>query len=84
MSLIIDDEDTCELVHELAGLTGESPADAVDAAVRERLVGVRQLQGVGLTDRLLEIGADAARRLPDQSRGVEHTDGLYDERGLPG
>jgi antitoxin VapB len=82
--LIIDDEGTCELVQELAGLTGESQVDAIDAAVRERLARVRRLQGVGLADRLLEIGADAARRLTDGSCAVEHADMLYGADGLPG
>jgi antitoxin VapB len=83
MSLNIKNEQTHELVRELAQLTGESQTAAVDIAVRERLTRVRRLRGAGLADRLLAIGADAAHRLPDELRTADHGDILYDEDGLP-
>lgn len=83
MSLNIKNEHTHGLVRELARLTGESQTTAVDVAVRERLARVRRLRGAGLADRLLAIGADAAHRLPEDLRTVDHGDLLYDENGLP-
>ncbi|MEV0286131.1 MULTISPECIES: type II toxin-antitoxin system VapB family antitoxin [unclassified Kribbella] len=83
MSLNIKNEDTHQLVRELARLTGQSQTAAVDTAVRERLARVRRLRGAGLADRLLAIGADTAHRLPDSLRTAEHGDLLYDESGLP-
>ncbi|MER7243717.1 type II toxin-antitoxin system VapB family antitoxin [Kribbella sp. NPDC000426] len=82
MSLNIKNEQTHELVRELAQLTGESQTAAVDIAVRERLTRVRRLRGAGLADRLLAIGADTAHRLPDGLRTADHSDLLYDD-GLP-
>ncbi|WP_405056411.1 type II toxin-antitoxin system VapB family antitoxin [Kribbella sp. NBC_01505] len=83
MSLNIKNENTHEIVRELARLTGESQTAAVDTAVRERLARVRRLRGAGLADRLLAIGADAAHRMSDEALAVEHGDLLYDENGLP-
>jgi antitoxin VapB len=83
MSLNIKNEQTHELVRELAHLTGESQTAAVDTAVRERLTRVRRLRGAGLAHRLLAIGADTAPRLPDELRTADHGDLLYDEGGLP-
>ncbi|MGW1346217.1 type II toxin-antitoxin system VapB family antitoxin [Kribbella sp. NPDC002412] len=83
MSLNIKNEDTHQLVRELARLTGQSQTAAVDTAVRERLARVRRLRGAGLADRLLAIGADTAHRLPESLRTAEHGDLLYDESGLP-
>lgn len=83
MGLNIKNEDTHELVRELARLTGETQTTAVTAAVRERLERVRHLRGAGLADRLLAIGADTARRLPETLRTADHGDLLYDVNGLP-
>lgn len=83
MGLNIKNEDTHRLVQELARLTGETQTAAVTAAVRERLDRVRHLRSAGLADRLLAIGADTARRLPEPLRTVDHGAMLYDEDGLP-
>ena len=83
MSLNIKNEQTHDLVRELAQLTGESQTAAVDTAVRERLIRVRRLRGAGLAHRLLAIGADAAHRLPEELRTADHGDLLYGEDGLP-
>ena len=74
---------TQKLVRELAALTGETTAEAVTSAVRERLARVRRARQSGLADRLLEIGRDCARRLKKSFRPVDHGKLLYDRRGLP-
>jgi antitoxin VapB len=83
MSLNIKNQETYQLAEELAKLTGESLTKAVTEAVRERLVRVRRDQGVRLSDRLLRIGRDCAKRLREPYRSTDHGDLLYDERGLP-
>jgi len=83
VSLNIKNRETYQLAEELAKLTGESLTKAVTEAVRERLVRVRRDQGVGLSDRLLRIGRDCAKRLREPYRSADHGDLLYDERGLP-
>jgi antitoxin VapB len=83
MSLNIKNEQTHQLVQELAALTGESQTTAVTIAVRERLDRVRHLRGAGLADRLLAIGRDTAPRLLEPYRSAAHGDILYDDRGLP-
>jgi antitoxin VapB len=83
MSLNIKNEETYELVRELAALTGETQTTAVTVAVRERLEKVRHVREAGLADRLLAIGRDTAPRLREPSRTADHGDLLYDERGLP-
>ena len=83
MSLNIKNAETYQLVQELAALTGETQTRAVTVAVRERLERVRHLHEVGLADRLLAIGRDAAPRLHEPFRTADHGDLLYDERGLP-
>jgi len=83
MSLNIKDEETHQLVRELARLTGESQTNAVKAAIRERLDRLHAVQRPSLADRLLAIGRDTAPRLREPFRSVEHGELLYDERGLP-
>ncbi|HUJ05383.1 MAG TPA: type II toxin-antitoxin system VapB family antitoxin [Streptosporangiaceae bacterium] len=83
MSLNIKNAKTHALVQELAALTGETQTTAITIAVRERLERVRRLREAGLADRLLAIGADAARRLREPYLSADHGDLLYDERGLP-
>jgi len=83
MSLNIKNEDTYQLVQELARVTGESQTAAVTTAVRERLDRLRRVREAGLADRLLAIGADTAGRLPEWLRSADHGQMLYDERGLP-
>jgi antitoxin VapB len=83
MSLNIKSEDTHRLVQELARLTGETQTAAVTTAVRERLERISQERKAGLADRLLAIGRDVARRLPEPLRTADHGDLLYDEAGLP-
>ncbi|MEY9107464.1 antitoxin VapB [Bradyrhizobium yuanmingense] len=83
MSLNIKNPEAHELATELAQRTGETLTAAVTNAVRERLERVRREQGAGLSDRLLKIGQDCAKRLKEPYRSADHGDLLYDERGLP-
>ena len=83
MSLNIKNPEAHELATELAQRTGESLTAAVTNAVRERLERVRREQGTHLSDRLLKIGEDCAKRLKEPYRSADHGDLLYDERGLP-
>jgi antitoxin VapB len=83
MGLNIKNPETHRLAQELARRTGESMTAAVTTAVRERLDRVRLEQGVSLSDRLLAIGQDCAKRMKEPFRSADHDELLYDERGLP-
>lgn len=83
MALNLKNEQTEKLVQELSELTGESLTAAVTEAVRERLERVRAERGTGLADRLTQIGRDCAAHLKEPFRSADHSDLLYDEKGLP-
>ena len=83
MSLNIKNKEAHRLAQQLAKLTGESMAEAVTKAVRERLERARREPGVALSDRLLEIGKDCAAHLKEPFRSIDHGHLLYDEKGLP-
>ncbi len=82
MSLTITDEETCRLAAELVELTGETPDDAIAAALRESLRRARIV--AERAEALVEIGKQTAELL--RGSGLTSTnigDFLYDERGLP-
>jgi antitoxin VapB len=83
MGLNIKNEETHQLIQELARLTGETQTAAVTTAVRERLERLRHHNSAGLKNRLLAIGHDTAPRLAEPFRSADHGDLLYDENGLP-
>ncbi|MFY9845791.1 MAG: type II toxin-antitoxin system VapB family antitoxin [Terriglobales bacterium] len=85
MSLNIKNKDAHKLAQQLARLTGESLTEAVTEAVRERLKSVqnKDKHAAKLSERLLEIGQDCAKRLKEPFRSADHGDLLYDEKGLP-
>ena len=83
MGLNIKNPETHRLAEELAKRTGESMSAAVTIALRERLDRVRREQGTRLSERLLAIGKDCAKRLKEPFRSADHDEFLYDERGLP-
>ena len=83
MSLNIKNKEAHRLAQQLAKLTGESMAEAVTKAVRERLERARRERGVALSDRLLAIGKDCAAHLKEPFRSIDHGHLLYDEKGLP-
>ena len=84
MSLHIESEETCRLADELSRITGETMADAINLALQERLARERRQHNV--EERLRRIHAVAKRcaALPHGgSPPVDHSELLYDERGLP-
>jgi antitoxin VapB len=83
MALNIKNQDTHKLVKELASLTGESMAEAVTKAVRERLDRLRRNRDAGLAARLLQIGRNCAVRIKESAPSGNHGDLLYDDQGLP-
>ena len=84
MAMNIKNEQTHRLARELAELTGETVTAAVTEALRERLERIRRERGgTSLSERLLAIGKDAASRMREPYRSIDHAELLYDERGLP-
>jgi antitoxin VapB len=83
MSLNLKSEEAHRLTRQLAALTGESMTEAVTTAVRERLQRVQKPRAGRLSDRLVQIGKDCARRLKKPYRTIDHAELLYDEKGLP-
>ena len=84
MSINIKNEETCQLASELAQLTGETMTGAITVALKERLERERsQRSAEARVQRLLAIGKRCAGMLGDGPSAVEHSDFLYDERGLP-
>jgi antitoxin VapB len=83
MGLNIKNEEAHKLAQALAELTGESLTCAVIEALRERLARVRRERGVSLSQQLLALGEDCAKRLQEPFRSLDHGELLYDENGLP-
>ncbi|KZS55869.1 antitoxin [Mycobacterium kansasii] len=80
MALNIKDASVHEAVRQIATITGESQAQAVATAVKERLA---RLQRDDLAARLLAIGHKTASRMNPETKRLDHAAMLYDERGLP-
>jgi antitoxin VapB len=80
MSLNIKDPETHRLAKQLAEATGETMTEAVRVALRERL---SRFERVGMAERLLAIGADAASRMSEEFLTDNPDAWLYDEVGLP-
>lgn len=83
MSLNIKNDEAHRLAKELASVTGETLTKAVAESIRERLERLRREERAGLADRLMAIGRDCAKRLPEPYRTADHGDLLYGEDGLP-
>ncbi|MDQ2759644.1 MAG: type II toxin-antitoxin system VapB family antitoxin [Actinomycetota bacterium] len=83
MGMNIKNPETHRLARELAELTGESLSTAVTVAVRERRDRVVARRTGSMSEQMLELGRDCARRLPDAVRAVDHGELLYNENGLP-
>jgi len=83
MSLNIKNPHTHALAKELAALTGENVTAAVTLAIEERLQRIRRRGEKRLSERLMDIGKDAAEHFREPYRSMGHGDFLYDERGLP-
>jgi antitoxin VapB len=84
MSLNVKDEETVQLVHELAKLTRENLTTAIKVAVKERIERQRPKRKAGLAERLMEIARETAPLMNDGRTSKELMDELYDpETGLP-
>ena len=85
MSLNIKDQETHELVKELAAMKKTSLTSAVKEAVRETLEReqFQRSRKPGLAARLMEISRETAPLMNDGRTTKELFDELYDERGLP-
>jgi len=87
MSLSIKDEETNQLMRELAALRGVSLVTAVTQAVGEKLErekAQRDAERKGLAAWLLEISRETAPLMDDGRTCKEMFDELYDEKtGLP-
>ena len=81
MSLSIENEDSSRLASELAELTGETKAEAVTVAIKERLERERDIQK--RLQAMRAISKRFAESLRDGPSAVEHGAYLYDKRGLP-
>lgn len=85
MSLTITNEETCRLAQELAEMTGASPDDAIDTALRLAVEQERVSQSLirrRMTDAgcsLAEIESAIKRRLTHE----EVDEWMYDEYGAP-
>ncbi len=83
MGMNIKDPEAHRLAQELAAMTGETLTRAVTESVRERLTRLQGEKRGDLAARLLAIGEDCARRLPEPYRSTDHADLLYGDDGLP-
>lgn len=79
--LHIDNEEICQLVRELAELTGKRIDQIVLDALRIELA--CQQQRKTHIDELMAIGIQCAAHLDNPGLAVEHGDMLYDESGMP-
>ena len=80
MALNIKDDAVHAAVKRITQITGESQAQAVAAAVNERLA---RLERDELAGRLLAIGHKTASRMNADAKVLDHGALLYDDRGLP-
>jgi antitoxin VapB len=82
MGMNIKSEETHRRAKELARITGETIAEAVDRAVIERLERLRRRRNrKALAARLLKIGEQCSRLPMLDNRSADEM--LYDEYGLP-
>jgi antitoxin VapB len=82
MGMNIKSDETHRRAKELARITGETIAEAVDRAVSERLERLRrQRNRKALVAKLLKLGDQCSRLPVMDKRSADEM--LYDERGLP-
>ena len=82
MGMNIKSEETHRRAKELAQITGETIAEAVDRAVTERLERLRRRRNrKALAARLLKIGEQCSRLPVLDDRSPDEM--LYDKHGLP-
>jgi antitoxin VapB len=83
MGMNIKNEEAHKLAQELAAITGESITATVTNSLRERIERLRANPAGNLSERIIQIGADCAKRLKVPSRKLDHGKLLYGEDGLP-
>ena len=81
----MEDSEVLRLAGELVEATGESLADGIRQALRERLLPIRRNRSTRATAaELIEIGKHCAVNLKQQiNDSVDHTSILFDDRGAP-
>jgi antitoxin VapB len=82
MALSIDSEEAGRLARALAAETGETPTEAVEAALRERLDREHAKHGASMRVRLARLAADVAAMRVADDRTPDAIIG-YDDAGLP-
>lgn len=82
MALSIKSDEADRLARQLAAETGESLTEAVEVALRERLVRQRRSSESSMGERLRRLQRDVAHRPVIDPRPVDEIVG-YDEHGLP-
>ena len=85
MAITVESEEVIQRVRELAELTGEPVAVAIDHAVEERLERlqtVKRREREGYTERVLAAARAIAAQIQPDSRTIDELVG-YDEDGLP-
>lgn len=83
MALRIDNPEADKLVKELTRYTGETAAQAVITALRERLERERGRRQTSLAEQLMRLGQECAALPVLDRRSMDELLG-YDEDGLPG
>jgi antitoxin VapB len=84
MTLNIKNPEAHRLATELSKLTGDTLTDVVTQALREKLARVKtRTPDQKRVEKILQIGADCAKRMSPETRNLDHGEYLYDEMGLP-
>jgi len=83
MDLNIKNEETYKLAAKLAELTNESMTKAVTIALRERLDRLHQQDRKATVTEMMEIAKRCAALIKEPISSLDHSDFLYDQRGLP-
>jgi antitoxin VapB len=81
MSLNVKDPEAHRLAQAIAKTTGETITRVVTEALRDRYEKLQRRQGKASVDELLAIAQRAAAKV--QRPYLDHTEFLYDDRGLP-
>ena len=84
MALSIEDDETDQLAHQLAEMTGKSITDVVRDALRHHLDSLdRDRDREAYKSRLLALGREVAAEMTSPFHSSDHADLLYGPDGLP-
>ena len=84
MPLSIKDEETDRLARAVSAATGETIADAIKTALRQRLQAVQAAAGRdALIEKMRRISEDCAAHITEPMTSTDHADLLYGTDGLP-